>query len=94
MRIDKEEIKHLAELSKLELSEEETERFQKDAEEIVGFFDKLKEAPEGEFKESLEKNASETARDEERENIGTGQEKEQFLEKEKEYLKIPKVFEK
>ncbi|MFA5173468.1 MAG: Asp-tRNA(Asn)/Glu-tRNA(Gln) amidotransferase subunit GatC [Candidatus Paceibacterota bacterium] len=93
MRIDKEEVKHLAELSKLKLSEEETERFQKDAEEIVGFFDKLKEAPEGEDKEILGKNASETIKDEEKESIGTGEEKEQFLGKEKGYLKIPKVFE-
>ncbi|MDD4761531.1 MAG: Asp-tRNA(Asn)/Glu-tRNA(Gln) amidotransferase subunit GatC [Candidatus Pacebacteria bacterium] len=94
MSINREEIRHLAELSKLELSDEETEKFQKDAEEIVVFFDKLKEAPEGEFKESLEKNASESLRDEERESIGTGKEKDQFLEKEKEYLKIPNIFEK
>lgn len=95
MKISKEEIKHLAELSKIELTEEETDKFQKDAEEIVGFFDKLSEAEISgeEGKKEPGQNRSEAVLDEKRESLGTGKEKEQFLEEKKGYLKIPKVFE-
>ncbi len=43
MNISKEEIKHLANLSKLEFTEEEIVKLQKDLEEIVGFAESLNE---------------------------------------------------
>lgn len=41
--MNKDEIKHLAELSRLELSENELEMYAKDIPEILGYVDKLKE---------------------------------------------------
>ncbi len=43
MNISKEEIKHLANLSKLEFTDAEIEKLQKDLEEIVGFANSLNE---------------------------------------------------
>lgn len=103
MDISKEDIKHLAELSRLKLSEAEVEKYQKDAEEIVGFFDQLKEAPvgvdgaslssNGADEEDLGENVSEAVVDTERVDRGTDKESEQFMSSERGYLKVPKVFE-
>ena len=43
--ISKEEVKHIAELARLELSDEEVEKMQKDLTEILGYFDLLKKVP-------------------------------------------------
>lgn len=43
--ISKEEVKHIAKLARLELTEEEIEKMQKDLSEILGYFDVLKKAP-------------------------------------------------
>ena len=92
MKIEREEIKHLAELSKIELSEEEVESLQKDAEEIVGFFDTLSKAPSSDVL-SYSTNTNESVFDHDRIDRGTDKEYEQFVEKEGKFLKIPKVFE-
>jgi len=90
-----EEIKHLAELSRLELSDREAEKLTLDAEEIVGFFDKLKGAEvSDEINAEKGENESETIKDEERESMGTGEEKEQFIQRDRNFLKIPRVFDK
>ena len=41
MKIDREDVRHLAELARLKLTETELEKFKKEATEIVGFFDEL-----------------------------------------------------
>jgi aspartyl-tRNA(Asn)/glutamyl-tRNA(Gln) amidotransferase subunit C len=43
--ISKDEVKHIAKLSRLELSEAETEKMQKDLSEILDYFNLLKKAP-------------------------------------------------
>jgi len=44
--ISKEEVQHIAKLARLELTEKETEKMQKDLTEILGYFDLLKNVPE------------------------------------------------
>jgi len=92
MEIDKEKIKRLAGLGRIKLTEKEAEKFKKDAEEIVAFFDKLKEAEVEETDSDISSNGSEAIPDEKKESIGTGEEKNNFMEKENGYLKVPKVF--
>jgi aspartyl/glutamyl-tRNA(Asn/Gln) amidotransferase C subunit len=43
--ITKEEVKHIAKLARLELSEKEVEKMQKDLSSILDYFDVLKKAP-------------------------------------------------
>lgn len=93
MTIDKEEIKHLAELSKIELSLEEVDALEKDALEIVEFFDTLSKAPVSDVKISNASNLNEAVFDHDRIDRGTDKEFEQFIEKQGRFLKIPKVFE-
>ena len=51
MSISKEEIKHLANLSKLEFTDAEIEKLKVDLEEIVGFADSLNEVDTENIKE-------------------------------------------
>ncbi|PIR05171.1 MAG: Asp-tRNA(Asn)/Glu-tRNA(Gln) amidotransferase GatCAB subunit C [Candidatus Liptonbacteria bacterium CG11_big_fil_rev_8_21_14_0_20_35_14] len=92
MRIEKEEIKHLAELSKIELSDQEMDSLQKDVEEIVQFFDTLSKAPVSDVQISNFNNLNEAVFDHDRVDRGTKKEWEHFSEKEGRFLKIPKVF--
>ena len=43
--ISREEVEHIAKLARLELTEKEIEKMQKDLSEILGYFDLLKNAP-------------------------------------------------
>jgi len=43
--ISKEEVEHIAKLARLELSEGEVKKMQKDLTEILGYFDLLKNVP-------------------------------------------------
>ena len=43
--ISKEEVEHIAKLARLELSENEVEKMQKDLSSILDYFDLLKKAP-------------------------------------------------
>ncbi len=93
MEITKEEIQRLAELGRVKITEKEAERYKKEAKEIVGFFDEIKEVEtDGGEAEQERENTSEAVRDEERIDVGTDKEPEQFIAKEKGYLKVPKVF--
>jgi aspartyl/glutamyl-tRNA(Asn/Gln) amidotransferase C subunit len=49
--ISKEEVRHIAKLARLELSNKEIEKMQKDLSEILDYFDLLKKAPEPEESE-------------------------------------------
>ena len=42
MKVSKEELKHLAKLSKIKLTEEEKIKYQENMEDIIGFLDQLK----------------------------------------------------
>ena len=48
--ISKEEVEHIAKLARLELTEKETKKMQKDLSEILGYFDLLKKVPKIEIK--------------------------------------------
>ena len=43
--ISKEEVEHIAKLARLELTDKEVEKMQKDLSEILDYFDLLKKAP-------------------------------------------------
>ncbi len=51
--LTKEEIKHLAELARLELTEEETEKYQKQLSEILDYMDILKKIDTSKIKTEL-----------------------------------------
>jgi len=92
MEINKENIKKLAGLSRLELGEEEAEKMAKDAEKTVSFFDDIKNVDVSQV-ESVERfNVSESVADGQRKDRGTGKESEQFRERERNMLKVPGVF--
>jgi aspartyl/glutamyl-tRNA(Asn/Gln) amidotransferase C subunit len=42
MKVSKEELEHLAKLSKIKLTEEEKVKYQENMEDIIGFLDQLK----------------------------------------------------
>lgn len=50
--ISKEEVQHIAKLARLELTEAEVKRMQKDLTEILGYFDLLKNVPQIKIKTS------------------------------------------
>ena len=69
--ISKEEVEHIAKLARLELTEKEIEKMQKDLSAILDYFDLLKNAPKpekyiktAEGFESLRKDESNTKRSE------------------------------
>ena len=53
--ISKDEVQHIAKLARLELTEKEIEKMQKDLSEILGYFDLLKKAPKPEKSVKTEK---------------------------------------
>jgi aspartyl/glutamyl-tRNA(Asn/Gln) amidotransferase C subunit len=50
--INKEEVEHIAKLARLELTEKEVEKMQKDLSAILDYFDLLKRAPKAEISKS------------------------------------------
>ena len=54
--INKEEIKHIAKLARLDLTEKEIDKMQKDLSEILDYFNLLKKAPKVKEKTKLEQN--------------------------------------
>lgn len=62
--ISKEEVKHIADLSRLDLSEKEIEKMQKDLSAILDYFDLLKKAPKNKGEIKLEGDLSATRKDE------------------------------
>ncbi len=62
--ISKEEVEHIAKLARLELSDKETEKMQKDLSEILDYFDLLKKAPKPEKAVEIEGDLRATRKDE------------------------------
>ncbi len=92
--INKNEIKHLAELARLEISEREGEKLVHDLGEILNYFNELK-AVDTENIEPLTGGTQlvNSLRDDEPERTSdTGKGKDQFPEEDKGYLKVPSVF--
>lgn len=57
MAVSKEEIKHIAKLADLNLSEEEIERYSKDMSEIIGFAQMLDQVDTSNAKETIGSNS-------------------------------------
>lgn len=92
--ITKKEIKHLAELSRLELNDGEIVEIEHDLSEILNHFNELKEV-DTEGVKPLTGGAdlfNSTRMDELDRTDDTGKGKDQFPEKEDGYLKVPSVF--
>lgn len=51
--ISKEEVKHIAKLARLDLSEKEIEKMQKDMSSILDYFDLLKKAPKANIEKKV-----------------------------------------
>ncbi|MFA5386364.1 MAG: Asp-tRNA(Asn)/Glu-tRNA(Gln) amidotransferase subunit GatC [Candidatus Paceibacterota bacterium] len=93
--INKKTLEHLAELSRIKLDEKEEQKLLKDLEEILEYFNLLKEVDTenikplsgGTIKQSVFRGAE--AKNEFKKEKLT----EQFLENKDDYLKIPPVFE-
>jgi len=62
--ISKEEVKHIAKLARLELTEKEIEKLQKDMSVILDYFDLLQKAPKPKKMEGIYKDLSSTRKDE------------------------------
>ena len=62
--ISKEEVKHIAKLARLELTEKEIEKMQKDLSAILDYFDLLKKAPKPANPEQLTTNNKHLRKDE------------------------------
>jgi len=62
--ISKDEVKHIAKLARLELTEKEIEKLQKDMTAILDYFNLLKKAPKPEKAEAIYSNISSTRKDE------------------------------
>jgi aspartyl-tRNA(Asn)/glutamyl-tRNA(Gln) amidotransferase subunit C len=61
--IKKEEVEHIAKLARLELTENEIKKLQKDMSAILDYFDLLKKAPKIEVKTDFSKTISDQRQD-------------------------------
>lgn len=97
--IDKKTLEHLAELAKIELTEHEEEKLLKNFEEILNYFEELKQVDTSNVKPMTGGTASENVfREDEKEirsqiNGSPDDLIEAFPEKEGRFLKVPPVFE-
>ena len=62
--ISKEEVEHIAKLARLELSDKETEKMQKDLSAILDYFNLLKKAPKPESEKNVKGDLRATRKDE------------------------------
>lgn len=92
MEINKESIKKLASLSRLDLNDAEAEEMTSEAKKIVSLFDDIKNVDVSEIGNKERFNISESVADRQRKDVGTGREREQFRDKEKNMLKVLGVF--
>ncbi len=97
--ITEKELKHLAELARIKLSEHEEKKLLKDVEEILEYFNQLKEVDVSNIEPmtggTIQKNVFRNDDDPIRKEINATDEDliEAFPEKEKRFLKVPPVFE-
>ena len=93
--IGKRELKHLADLARIELHEREEEKLVKDLEKILEYFEELKEVNvEGVAPMNGGTSQTDVFREDVTERTDdTGKGKDQFSDVERGYLKVPPVFE-
>ena len=96
VHISREEIEHLAELSRIELDEKEKVALQNDLESILSHFDELKELHTEKIvpKTGGALTINELRADIHQENDSLGGVVDAFPEREGNLLKVPKVFDK
>lgn len=91
--INKETLRHLAALARIELHETEEEKLLYDMQNILGHFDELKEIASGSTALSYSTTLQNVFReDEERSQTNHGAGIDQFPEDEKGFLNVPPVF--
>lgn len=93
--ISKDEVKHIAKLARLELSEKEIEKMQKDLSAILDYFNLLKKAP----KVKIERHASAEGYGEARKDEAINQKREVVEkiiaaspDKKDDYIKVKAIF--
>ena len=93
--INKKVLEHLAELARIELSEEEKEKLSSDLVKILGHFEELQKLDLSSVEPMAggTMNRNEFREDDERESTERGSGVEAFPEKQGGFLKIPPVFE-
>lgn len=93
--IDENEIDHLAQLARLELYPEEKQRFAKDLQAILGYFEELKSLDtQGVAPMNGGTLLQNVLRDDNaRHNTNRGAGAEEFPERQGNYLKVPPIFE-
>ncbi len=92
--INKKTLEHLAELARIELSAHEEEKFLKELESVLGYFEELKTVDTSSVSPlaggTSEVNAM--REDAERENTNSGKGKQDFPDDINGFLKVPPVF--
>lgn len=98
MLINKEKLKHLAELAKIDLSEEELEKFLEDLNNILNYVDEIKDLNLDQFKPMLGGVVQKLELREDEVEIENDETKtliiDQFPDKKENYLKISKIIKK
>ena len=91
--INKNTLKYLAELSRIELKEQEEEKILKDLQKILDYFNLLKEIDTENVEPMMGGTIAKNIFREEEEKFKKEKLTEQFLENQDNFLKIPPVFE-
>jgi aspartyl-tRNA(Asn)/glutamyl-tRNA(Gln) amidotransferase subunit C len=98
MLINKEKLKHLAELAKIDLSEEELEKFLEDLNNILNYVDEIKDLNLDQFEPTVGGAVQKLELREDETEIENDETKtliiDQFPDKKENYLKISKIIKK
>jgi aspartyl/glutamyl-tRNA(Asn/Gln) amidotransferase C subunit len=90
--ISREEVEHIAKLARLELTEVETEKMQRDLSAILDYFDLLKKAPRIKAETSAEKRGNELRKDEVVSNYDVAEKLiETAPDKKEDYIKVKAI---
>ncbi|MDZ7798033.1 MAG: Asp-tRNA(Asn)/Glu-tRNA(Gln) amidotransferase subunit GatC [Patescibacteria group bacterium] len=95
MKISKKEVKHIASLARLDLTEPEKNKFSQELTSVIDYIDQLKKIKTKKTKPLYQTgvSANNTARDRVNQSSNQDNIKKEFPEEEDDYLKINKVFE-
>jgi aspartyl-tRNA(Asn)/glutamyl-tRNA(Gln) amidotransferase subunit C len=90
--ISKEEVQHIAKLARIELTEKEIEKMQKDLSEILDYFNLLKKAPKPEKTEKQVVKNDHLRKDEARHSQLADEIIEAAPDKKDDYIKVKAIF--
>lgn len=98
MPIDKEQVKHIAELAQLELTEEEIEKYSHELSSIIEYIDKLKQVQTVKAVNYIHDPKAEVEHlplreDEPKPSFPKAEVLKNVPEKEKDYIKVPRIVE-